>query len=362
MIDVRLKDVVVWYGDFKALQGISLEIEAGEFVALLGPSGCGKTTTLRTIAGFVRTNEGEIYIKGKLVNSIPAYKRDIGMVFQNFALFPHMTIEENIAFGLKMMKRPKAEIAERVALSIDMLQLIDMGARYPYQLSGGQQQRVALARALVMNPAVLLLDEPLSNLDRKLREEMQIEIRAIQQRIGITAVYVTHDQEEALTLSDRIAIMSEGKILQIGSAEEIYERPANRFISGFIGMSNFIEAVVESIEGRHLVCRMQSGTVLRATLNNECKVGMPVEIAVRPEKIRLGPVTQKPEGPNTILGSIDHLVYIGNLTRYYVKGQYGENLVVQFQNTTSFAVENRLRQGDRVHMSWEAEDSRVFPV
>ena len=245
---VIIKKAVKKYGDFTALNGVDLDIKPGEFFTLLGPSGCGKTTLLRMIAGFNTVDGGEIYFDDRLINRVEAHKRDIGMVFQNYAIFPHLTVAENVAYGLKAKKVPKGEIARRVEEALDLVQIGKLKDRKPNELSGGQQQRVALARAFVIEPSVLLMDEPLSNLDAKLRVQMRTVIKKLQRRLGITTIYVTHDQEEALAISDRIAVMKEGNIMQVGSPEEIYKHPENTFVAGFIGVSNFVECEIRSGE------------------------------------------------------------------------------------------------------------------
>ena len=245
---VIIKKAVKKYGDFTALNGVDLDIKPGEFFTLLGPSGCGKTTLLRMIAGFNTVDGGEIYFDDRLINRVEAHKRDIGMVFQNYAIFPHLTVAENVAYGLKAKKVPKGEIARRVEEALDLVQIGKLKDRKPNELSGGQQQRVALARAFVIEPSVLLMDEPLSNLDAKLRVQMRTVIKKLQRRLGITTIYVTHDQEEALAISDRIAVMKEGNIMQVGSPEEIYKHPENTFVAGFIGVSNFVECEIQSGE------------------------------------------------------------------------------------------------------------------
>ena len=244
---VIIKKAVKKYGDFTALNGVDLDIKPGEFFTLLGPSGCGKTTLLRMIAGFNTVDGGEIYFDEKLINRVEAHKRDIGMVFQNYAIFPHLTVAENVAYGLKAKKVAKSEIGKRVEEALDLVQIGKLKGRKPNELSGGQQQRVALARAFVIEPSVLLMDEPLSNLDAKLRVQMRTVIKKLQRRLGITTIYVTHDQEEALAISDRIAVMKEGNIMQVGSPEEIYKHPENTFVAGFIGVSNFVDCDIRTM-------------------------------------------------------------------------------------------------------------------
>ena len=238
---VIIRDAIKRYGDFQALNGVNLTIQPGEFFTLLGPSGCGKTTLLRMIAGFNTVDGGEILFDDKVINDLPAHKRDIGMVFQNYAIFPHLTVEENVAYGLKAKKVPKDEIQRRVKDALELVQIENLATRKPNELSGGQQQRVALARAFVIEPALLLMDEPLSNLDAKLRVQMRTIIKKLQRKLGITTIYVTHDQEEALAISDRIAVMQSGNIMQVGTPEQVYKKPDNPFVAGFIGVSNFIE-------------------------------------------------------------------------------------------------------------------------
>ncbi len=321
-VAVEMKEVVKSFqtpeGTFiNAVDNVDLKIEDGEFFSLLGSSGCGKTTSLRMIAGFEWPTSGEIFIHGKPMGHIPPYQRPVNTVFQNYALFQHMSIYENVAFGLEMEKRPKNEIRERVTRALEMVQLTGMERRRPKQLSGGQQQRVALARALVKIPDVLLLDEPLGALDLKLRKEMQLELKALQQRVGITFIYVTHDQEEALTMSDRIAVMSKGKVLQIGTPVEIYERPNCRFVADFIGESNFFEGKITSISG-------QEATVFVPALNAEITglltgnlvAGENAVVSIRPEKIRLSaePVLNL----NCFEGVITQTTYIGADTHVYL--------------------------------------------
>jgi len=242
---VIIKEAVKKYGDFTALNGVSLDIKPGEFFTLLGPSGCGKTTLLRMIAGFNTVDGGEIYFDEKQLNNVPAHKRDIGMVFQNYAIFPHLTVAENVAYGLKAKKVPKDQIEKRVEEALELVQILKLKDRKPNELSGGQQQRVALARAFVIEPSVLLMDEPLSNLDAKLRVQMRTVIKKLQRRLGITTIYVAHDQEEALAISDRIAVMKEGHIMQVGTPESIYKKPENTFVAGFIGVSNFVDCEID---------------------------------------------------------------------------------------------------------------------
>jgi spermidine/putrescine ABC transporter ATP-binding subunit len=283
---LQLDGVTKRYGDVAALKDAWLKIAPGEFITLLGPSGCGKTTLLNLIAGFIEADGGEIFLDGKLITRVPTWEREIGMVFQNYALFPHMTVAQNVGYGLRMRGVAKKEIAERVAVALAMVKLEAMADRRPRQLSGGQQQRVALARALVINPKVLLLDEPLSALDRNLRAAMQIELRELQQRLGVTAIFVTHDQGEALSLSDRIAVMSEGAIRQIGSPQDIYNRPSDRFVASFVGDVSVLRGRVTAREGDRLTVSLgQAQLVASASAYPDAKAGDAADVFVRPEAL-----------------------------------------------------------------------------
>jgi spermidine/putrescine transport system ATP-binding protein len=317
-----------------AVDGVSLNIRDGEFFSLLGPSGCGKTTTLRMIAGFEHPTSGEIHIHGKPMGLTPAYQRNTNMVFQSYALFPHMTIERNVAFGLEMKRVPKAEVAHRVEEALELVRLQGYGARRPKQLSGGQQQRVALARALVNRPEVLLLDEPLGALDLKLRKEMQVELKTLQREVGITFVYVTHDQEEALTMSDRIAVMSLGRVLQVGTPTAIYERPNCRFVADFIGDSNFLEGVVEDQKGDLVTVLVGEKLSVIAQAEEALDVGDMVTVAVRPEKIRLLPSPARGEH-NSFPCRVEQVVYTGTETRFRVGLSGSVSVTVRQQNVLS---------------------------
>jgi putative spermidine/putrescine transport system ATP-binding protein/spermidine/putrescine transport system ATP-binding protein len=344
--DVLLRNVTKTFGGVMAVQELSLGIPRGVFLSLLGPSGCGKTTTLRLIAGFEAPSQGEIFIRGDCVNRVPPYRRDFSMVFQNFALFPHMTVAENVAFGLRMRRLPRREQAERMREALDLVHLAGYEDRHPRQLSGGQQQRVALARAIVVRPAVLLLDEPLGSLDKKLREQMQVELRQLQQTLRITTVFVTHDQEEALTLSDQVAIMQAGRIEQLGTPRELYERPATDFVANFLGVSNVFEG------------RLVGGTPDEAVVavgplqvplpwEGALEVGAAVRLAIRPEKIRLVP----PEHAGGLPAQVRHVVYLGPLTHFYLDASGGQPLVVHVQNGSPEGAP--WRPGDCVHCVWE---------
>ncbi len=342
--------------EIAAVDRVSLAIKHGEFFSLLGPSGCGKTTTLRMIAGFELPTQGEIRIHGKSMGDTPPYQRRVNTVFQSYALFPHMTVYGNVAFGLEMDRAPRPEIRERVSEALRLVRLPGMEDRRPKQLSGGQQQRVALARALVKQPAVLLLDEPLGALDLKLRKAMQLELKHIQHEVGITFIYVTHDQEEALTMSDRIAVMSEGQVLQLGTAAEIYESPASRFVADFIGETNFLEGKVESYrEGQATV---QVDGTLRLTAPSaasELKIGQPVTFAVRPEKIGL----RSDPSERAVSGQIEEVVYIGTDTRYLVQITGGSRLVARVQNVGS-GDRAGFRKSETVYLTWDPDAARIL--
>jgi len=317
-VRIAIDNVVKRFGPLAAVSKVSLAIEEGELFTLLGPSGCGKTTLLRLIAGFYAADEGEIRFDEQVMNAVPPHERGIGMVFQNYALWPHMTVFENVAYGLKLRKVPSAEIAQRVRVALEKVNLGGLGERYPGQLSGGQQQRVALARALVLNPHILLLDEPLSNLDAKIRVQVRSEIRKLQKELGITAVYVTHDQEEALALSDRIAVMNQGKVSQVGPPKTLYERPATRFVADFIGINNLVEGTVKSVDGPSRRLRAETALGELAAIHDTAfRAGDRCVICIRPENIA-------PDGAaggdrNRFRGTIGLAAYMGNTLRYDVE-------------------------------------------
>ncbi|HET8599068.1 MAG TPA: ABC transporter ATP-binding protein [Segeticoccus sp.] len=341
---------------FRAVQNLDLTIGAGEFFSLLGPSGCGKTTTLRMIAGFEEATEGRVLLYGQDVTTTPPNKRDVNMVFQSYALFPHMDIFSNVAFGLRRHKVPKEEIRARVQEALEMVEMGDLGKRRPTQLSGGQQQRVALARALVNRPRALLLDEPLGALDLKLRQTMQIELKRIQREVGITFVYVTHDQGEALTMSDRVAVMNRGRIEQLGTPEEIYERPATKFTAGFIGTSNILAGQVDRLDGDHAVLDYgDSGRVL-VPRRLPVATGDRIELTVRPEKISL--VDEPLPRGCALRGSVKEVVYLGTSTNYTVATAAGSDVVVFQQNSATFR--GHLGRGDDVWLSWEPDHSYLL--
>jgi putative spermidine/putrescine transport system ATP-binding protein len=327
--DVRLEGVRKSYGEVLAVDGIDLDVPQGEFFTMLGPSGSGKTTTLRLIAGFESPDGGRVLLKGADVTRQPPYERDVNTVFQDYALFPHMTVAENVAYGLKVKRIKKGERTKRTAEVLELVRLGGLMKRKPSQLSGGQRQRVALARAIVNHPQVLLLDEPLGALDLKLRQEMQIELKRIQQEVGITFVYVTHDQEEALTMSDRLAVFNAGRIEQVGAPAEVYERPQSEFVAGFVGVSNLLE-------------RQLNGKSSRFT--------------VRPEKIRILAENESAEpGAHIETGQIRDVVYVGMVTRYAVELDDGGTLMVIRQNLETTSSEALEARGRRVRLAWRPE-------
>ncbi len=353
-VDVRLERVTKRFGDVAAVDDLSLDIEEGEFFSMLGPSGCGKTTTLRMIGGFEDPTYGTVFLGGRDVTDLPPYKRDVNTVFQSYALFPHLNVRENVAFGLRRKKVDRSEIGTRVS---DVMKLVDLQGfeeRKPPQMSGGQQQRVALARALVNHPKVLLLDEPLGALDLKLRKQMQLELKRIQQEVGITFIYVTHDQEEAMTMSNRLAVMRQGKIEQLGEPEEVYENPSTEFVAAFLGASNLLEGEVKDHSNGDATVLLSAGTTVvvptdRIPQDAETRV----KVGVRPEKITISREgTPVPEGLNSITGVLRMSTYIGVSHQYKVEGPGGTVLTVYIQN---LGAEEAPRPGERVVLSWKPE-------
>jgi putative spermidine/putrescine transport system ATP-binding protein len=344
MARLELIDLSKRYGDHAAVADVTLDVADGEFLVLLGPSGCGKTTTLRMIAGLVEPSGGSVRIGGTDITYLPPWRRNTGMVFQSYALFPHMTVSGNVAFGLEMRKLTKPEIESRAREALRLVRLESFAPRLPRQLSGGQQQRVALARALAIRPDVLLLDEPLSNLDAKLREEVRIEIRELQRQLGLTTIMVTHDQEEALTVADRLVVMAEGKIRQIGSQRDLYERPADRFVAGFVGRSTFLEGRVttpgefETTGGLHLKCR--DGALGAATL------------LLRPERLHVGPNGMD----NHLSGRVEFVSYLGPVLELHVRLSPADRVLVQLANRGEAAP----AVGDDIQISWHRDAGMVF--
>lgn len=320
---VKIDHVTKKFGDTIAVNDVNLEIASGEFMSLLGPSGCGKTTLLSMILGILDITSGSILFNETRIDYVPMHKRDVGMVFQNYALFPHMTIMDNVGFGLQMRKVPKRERITRVEEALRMVQLEDLAGRYPRQLSGGQQQRAALARALVVRPKVLLLDEPLSNLDAKLRKEMRIQLKRLHQEMGITTIYVTHDQEEALSLSTKVAVMSRGVVQQIGTPKDIFLHPGNHFVANFIGYANFFEGKIVEVQGGKIRFQSNKGFVLELRDDSQHHVGDEVMVTIKPENIKL---VGDSSGHNCLKGKVIVSDYVGNTTGYEIESAYGDHL------------------------------------
>ncbi|MCW3998198.1 MAG: ABC transporter ATP-binding protein [Candidatus Bathyarchaeota archaeon] len=358
MVYVKLENLEKSFGSIVAVDNISLKIEESEFFTILGPSGCGKTTTLRMIAGFYKPDKGKIYFNKKLINRLAPEKRNIGMVFQNYALWPHMNVFKNVAFGLEMRKIPNEKIKSRVKTALDLVNLGGLGDRTPDQLSGGQQQRVALARALVIEPDVLLLDEPLSNLDAKLRVEMRTEIKKLQKNLGITTIYVTHDQKEALAVSDRLAVMGNGKIVQVGSPLEIYTKPANKFVASFIGLINLFHGKISKINKTNVWIKTNEGLDLVSSSLENVREGIEVILAVRPEHIEVHPQDFVSKKANIANGIVESIEYLGDLSRYNVKTQY--QLINADQYSPS--VEKSFKIGEKVQISFEKEHVHLIDI
>jgi spermidine/putrescine transport system ATP-binding protein len=354
--EVQLVDLVKRFDDVVAVDGINLDVAGGEFFSLLGPSGCGKTTTLRLIAGFERPTAGRVLFDGTDVAQTPPHKRNVNTVFQSYALFPHLSVADNVAFGLRFKKVAKADTARMVEEVLSLVRLQGLEKRRPTQLSGGQQQRVALARALVLNPAVLLLDEPLGALDAKLRKALQIELKALQEEVGITFIYVTHDQEEALTMSDRLAVMSEGRIEQVGSPRQVYEEPATAYVADFLGVSNLMDATAEggAPGGR---CRVRLGDFLLEGGRGRLDASGEVKVTIRPERVRVAPHGES--GANRVPGMVQRSVYLGAFTQLIVRLAHGDTLQCVVQNDGG---DLAFAQGDPVSVFLPAEALRVLPV
>ncbi len=350
--DVELRAARKVFAGNPAVDSVDLAVKPGEFFSILGPSGCGKTTLLRAIAGFETLTNGEVRIRGQVANTVPAYRRPVNTVFQSYALFNHLTVADNVAFGLRIARRPKAEIAERVAAALASVRLTDFARRYPNQLSGGQKQRVALARALVNRPAVVLLDEPLGALDLKLRKEMQVELSRLHQELGLTFIMVTHDQEEALSLSDRIAVLRDGRIEQVGTPSEIYERPQTAFVADFIGDTNLFAGALETQDNSTVAIRTDAGLLVRAGS------GLPAAAraiaSIRPEKIALS-LEPSPEADNCFAGELRHAMYLGTHIQAVVELP-GASVMVRQPNHPGVA----LVRDAPVYLSWSAADCLAF--
>jgi spermidine/putrescine transport system ATP-binding protein len=354
--NVRLESLTKRFDDVIAVDDISVEIEPGEFFSLLGPSGCGKTTTLRMVAGFEPPTSGRILLDGTDVGNLPPHRRNVNTVFQSYALFPFLSVAENVAFGMKYKSVPKSEIGTRVSEALELVQLGGYDKRRPNQLSGGQQQRVALARALVLRPSVLLLDEPLGALDAKLRRTLQVELKALQKQVGITFLYVTHDQEEALTMSDRLAVMNHGKVVQVGSPEEVYNEPADAYVADFLGVSNLMDAEVEPSGDRSRCCRVRLGEfTVEAEAGRIDAIGA-VKLAIRPERIHLHP--HGANGHNRLPGMIERLVFLGSTTQIFVRLATGAALQTLVRNDGPAIAYS---QGTPVSVELPAQALRVLP-
>ena len=353
---VRFADVQKSYdGETLVVKNLNLDIEKGEFVTMLGPSGSGKTTCLMMLAGFETATHGDIILDGKPINNVAPHKRDIGMVFQNYALFPHMTVAENLAFPLDVRRKSKSEIAERVQRALDMVELGAFGNRRPGQLSGGQQQRVAVARALVFEPKLVLMDEPLGALDKQLREQMQYEIKHIHETLGVTVVYVTHDQSEALTMSNRIAVFNDGIIQQLAPPEDLYELPENAFVAQFIGENNRLVGEVIDFAGRHCTVKVNSGETIEALAVNVRNTGEKSTLSLRPERVIVRPEPGK--CPNNFDAVVEELIYLGDHVRTRVSLLGHDDFVIKVPNS---AGHQHLKTGETVKVGWQANDCRAL--
>jgi putative spermidine/putrescine transport system ATP-binding protein len=354
---VRFQNVQKSYdGEVLVVKDLNIDIAKGEFVTMLGPSGSGKTTTLMMLAGFEPATHGEIYLNGQPINNVPPHKRGIGMVFQNYALFPHMTVAENLAFPLAVRNMSRAEQEDRVKKVLEMVELPQMGGRRPAQLSGGQQQRVAVARALVFEPDLVLMDEPLGALDKQLREQMQYEIKHIHQSLGVTVVYVTHDQSEALTMSDRVAVFEDGIIQQLSTPEELYERPENSFVAQFIGENNKLRGTVESIGRDKLATvKLDSGDVVKALAVNAGGKGERTLLSVRPERVAIQP--KKTKNTVALKGRIEELIYLGDHIRTRMSVAGHSDFIVKVPNNADHHV---LKEGHTTTVGWQAQDCRAL--
>ncbi len=343
-------------GEILVVKNLNVDVKRGEFLTLLGPSGSGKTTVLMMLAGFEMPTHGEIRLNGTSINDVPPHKRGIGMVFQNYALFPHMTVAENLAFPLEVRGMSKSETETKVKRALEMVRLPEFGGRRPAQLSGGQQQRVAVARALVFEPELVLMDEPLGALDKSLREEMQYEIKHIHEELGVSMVYVTHDQSEALTMSNRIAVFEDGIIQQLATPDDLYERPKNAFVAGFIGENNKLMGKVKSFEGDNLcIVELDDGSHLTATRINVANIGDRTTLSLRPERIIINP--QEGSVPNMRVAKVNELIYLGDHIRTRVSLAGNDDFIVKLPNAHGHAI---LREGEEVTLGWEADDCRAL--
>ncbi len=358
--DVRLDRVSKRFGDTTAVDDVSLTIDCGEFFTMLGPSGCGKTTTLRMIGGFEAPSAGAIHLGDVDVTELPPFKRDVNTVFQNYALFPHLNVFENVAFGLRRRSVAADEIRRRVSETLDLVELPGYEQRKPSQLSGGQQQRIALARALINRPRVLLLDEPLGALDQKLRKQMQVELKRIQGEVGITFIFVTHDQDEAMTMSDRIAVMRDGRIEQLGTPEELYERPNSDFVANFLGVSNLLDGEVVGGSADLAEIRLADGSFVRAPAG-AANGSRSVRVGVRPEKLRITPATAATgDGVNAVRGKVLDASYLGVSTQYVVETDSGDKLTVYAQNLETSGATEVIADGEAVCLSWQPKHTFVI--
>tara|TARA_B100001123_G_scaffold135189_1_gene156798 strand:+ start:4026 stop:5117 length:1092 start_codon:yes stop_codon:yes gene_type:complete len=343
-------------GEVLVVKNLNLIIDKGEFVTMLGPSGSGKTTTLMMLAGFETPTNGEIFLDDKPISKIPPYDRQIGMVFQNYALFPHMTVQENLSFPLEVRKISKSNIKERVDKALDMVELGNFGTRFPAQLSGGQQQRVALARALVFEPRLVLMDEPLGALDKNLREQMQYEIKHIHERIGITVVYVTHDQSEALTMSNRIAVFNDGVVQQLSTPDVLYEKPENSFVAQFIGENNRFDGIVKKIDDKYCMVDIDGGGKTKALKINVKSVGQRTQLSVRPERVIVNKLSKV--SSNNFKGIVEELIYLGDHVRIRLNVCDNNNFIVKVPNEGKLSFKLK----DKVNLSWKAEDIRALDL
>jgi spermidine/putrescine transport system ATP-binding protein len=353
--EIRLIELSKHFREVHAVDRVSIDVRSGEFFSMLGPSGCGKTTTLRMIGGFEQPSRGRIELRGRDVTADPPDKRPVNMVFQNYALFPHLNVSDNIAFGLRRKNVDRSEIKRRVAEALDLVHLQSYERRRPSQLSGGQQQRVALARALVNRPQVLLLDEPLGALDLKLRKQLQVELKRVQTEVGITFVYVTHDQEEALTMSDRIAVMNRGRVEQLGTPEELYERPLTRFVADFIGTTNLLTGTVESVEAEYAFVRLAS-TELCVVGRSDLVVGRSIELSIRPESVELHPSNDSAQSRGRPIAAIvEQVAYLGGSVQYHLRSSGGIAITALAPKTGQ-----RLPVGSTVDVTWPPAEALVL--